>query len=132
MSQENVEIVQRVVAASQRGDGPTAIAAFDPKVALDQSRVLDGGVSHGHDGVRAYFRRWFGTWEDLEITPERFIDVDDNRVLVLLKFTGTRKGKWRSREHEHSRCVHAGARQDRADDGLPPPVGRPQSRGASE
>src|SRR5437899_7782209 len=92
MSQENVEIVQRVVAASQRGDGPTAIAAFDPKVALDQSRVLDGGVSHGHDGVRAYFRRWFGTWEGLEITPERFIDVDDNRVLVLLKFTGRGKG----------------------------------------
>ena len=87
-----MEIVQRVVAASGRGDWPTAIAAFDPKVELDQSQAVDGGVFHGHEGVGAYFRRWFGTWDELQITPERFIDVDDNRVLVLLKFTGRGKG----------------------------------------
>ena len=92
MSQENVEIVQRLVAAVQRGDLPVVMAAYDAEVELDQSHMVDGGVFHGHDGVRAFFRRWFGTWDELQITPERFIDVDEDRVLVLLELKGRGKG----------------------------------------
>jgi ketosteroid isomerase-like protein len=89
MSQENVEVVQEMMDATQRGDRPVAIAAFHPEVELDQTRMPDGGVYHGADKVWSFYRRWFGSWEGVEIAPQRFIDVDDNRVLVLLEFRGT-------------------------------------------
>jgi ketosteroid isomerase-like protein len=91
VSHENVEIVRRAVAAAQRGDWPAVMEAYDREVELDQSRVVDGGVFHGHDGVSSFFRRWFGTWDELEITAQSFIDVDDDRVLVLVELMG--KGK---------------------------------------
>jgi SnoaL-like domain len=49
----------------------------------------DGGVYHGADKVWSFYRRWFGSWEGIEIAPQRFIDVDEERVLVLLEFRGT-------------------------------------------
>ena len=47
MSQENVEVVQTLVAASQRGDWEAALDTYDPAVELDESRMPDGGVYHG-------------------------------------------------------------------------------------
>jgi hypothetical protein len=48
MSQENVEIVQALVAASQRGDWEAALDNYDPAVELDESRMLDGGLTEAY------------------------------------------------------------------------------------
>jgi ketosteroid isomerase-like protein len=91
MSQENVEVVKGVVEAAMRRDWDAAMAAYDEGVVLDQTRLPDGGVYHGHEGVRAFFGQWFGAWNDLEIEPERMIDRGD-QVIVILRFRGTGKG----------------------------------------
>jgi ketosteroid isomerase-like protein len=91
MSQENVEVVQALVAASQRGDWDAALDHYDQAVELDQSRMLDGGVYYGRDGVRDFFTDWFGTWDRLVITPERFLDAGE-RVVVVLQIAGVGKG----------------------------------------
>ena len=80
MSEENVEIVRRISKAAQRGDWDGATRDYDHGVILDQSRMPGGGVYHGHEGVREFYGRWFGAWEDLRIESERLIDAGDQVV----------------------------------------------------
>ena len=88
MSQENVEIVREMVAAAQRGDWQAAIAPFHQAAELDVRRMPDGGTYHGADEVWSFFGRWFGHWDRLEITPRRIVDVDADRVLVVVELRG--------------------------------------------
>jgi ketosteroid isomerase-like protein len=80
MSQENVEIVRRIIEAAQRGDWDAAMRDYDQAVILDQRRMPGGGVYHGHEGVREFYGRWFGAWDDLRIETERLIDAGDHVV----------------------------------------------------
>ena len=90
MSRENVEVVKSLVAATQRGDWEAALGKYDPAVVLDMSRFPGGGMEAGREGTR-FFRQWFGTWDRLEVTPERFIDAGDH-VVVMLRIAGVGKG----------------------------------------
>jgi hypothetical protein len=60
MSQENVELVQRIIQAFMRQDWATALGGFDESVELHQSRMPGGGVFHGHDGMSAFYARGSG------------------------------------------------------------------------
>ena len=91
MSRENVDVVQALVAAAGRGDWDVALRAYDPSVELDVSSMPGGGVYSGHDGVRTFFRQWFGAWDQLRVTPEEFIDSGD-QVVVILRISGVGKG----------------------------------------
>ena len=55
MSQENVEVVRRIIEAAQRGAWDTAIGGYDEAVVLDQSRMPGGGIYYGHQGVRDFY-----------------------------------------------------------------------------
>jgi ketosteroid isomerase-like protein len=90
MSQENVEIVAEVFRSAQT-DWERVSAWLDPEVRLDQSRFPDGGIYHGRAALRDFYRRWFGTWDELRITPERFLH-EGNRVIILLTLEGRGKG----------------------------------------
>lgn len=83
MSQENVEVVRHIIESARRGDFEAALSGYDDAVVLDQSRMPDGGVFRGRDGVLAFYTRWFGAWTDLRIEPERYIDAGDAVVVVL-------------------------------------------------
>ena len=89
MSQENVEIVKEIFRFAQ-SDWERVRARLDPKVRLDQSRFPDGGIYHGRDALRDFYRSWFGTWDELHVTPERFLEKGD-QVVVLLTLTGRGK-----------------------------------------
>jgi ketosteroid isomerase-like protein len=89
MSQENVEIVKEIFRFAQ-SDWERVGATLDPKVRLDQSRFPDGGISHGRDAFRDFYRRWFGTWDELHVTPERFLEKGDQ---VVALFTLEGRGK---------------------------------------
>jgi ketosteroid isomerase-like protein len=61
------------IAALARGELDLSLA--DPDVEWDASRLSDmipdlAGVYRGHDGVRAYWRRWFEAWSRLEFDFE--------------------------------------------------------------
>ena len=72
MSQENVEIVQRVYDAAGQRDADGIFALYDPEVELDASRLglADRDVYHGHDGLRSLFRELSETWGEIEYSYE--------------------------------------------------------------
>jgi len=45
----------------------------------------------GLPGVREAFRAFLGTWEDFRIGTEEYRELDDERVLVLVLFSGRGK-----------------------------------------
>ena len=66
-------------------------ALLHPDARFDQTRIPDGGVYEGREACGRFFERWFGTWDEIRLTPERFIE-DGDRVLALMKIEGRGKG----------------------------------------
>ncbi len=84
MSQENVEIVRKAFQAYARGDLGEMLANLDPDITWSPA---EEAPTHGPNAVRAYLERWESAWEELETTPEEFIDAGD-RVFVTVHFRG--------------------------------------------
>ena len=92
MSQENVEIVRRMFDAFTGGDAAAALAAFDPEIEWDTTRIVpDGDVYHGHEGVARFFRRWLGTWEESAQELKELIDAG-HQVIAAIRESGRGKG----------------------------------------
>ena len=89
MSQENVELVREIIAAVP--DWNTVSALLHPDVRFDQTRIPGGGIHQGLEECGRFFERWFGTWDEIRMTPERFIE-DGDRVLALMTIEGRGKG----------------------------------------
>lgn len=75
MSQENVEIVEGFVEAFRSRDHERPFAFYDPKIEWDATELAEvipdlAGIYHGHDGVRAFWRRWLSAWKDLQFEHE--------------------------------------------------------------
>jgi ketosteroid isomerase-like protein len=91
MALENVEIIEGMLEAAERGDWDTTMAAYDPAVELDQSRFPDGGIYSGREGVRKFFEEWFGAWEELRVESQGVVAVPDGRVISLIRISGRGK-----------------------------------------
>ena len=99
MSQENVEIAQRLwekfQAGLERGDPG---AWFDPEAVADDfewivSTPLNGrSVWPGREGFVEFIRTWTEQFEDWSIWVERWIDAGEDRVVALTRQTATGKG----------------------------------------
>jgi ketosteroid isomerase-like protein len=89
MSEENVEIVQRSIAAFE-DDEETWLRAIDPShvwYPLEEGNT----PSHGLDAARAVRTRWLESWESHEIDVEEILDHGDS-VVACLHLIGTGKG----------------------------------------
>jgi ketosteroid isomerase-like protein len=89
MSQENVEIIRRSVAAFE-DDEETWLTAIDPShvwYPLEEGNV----PSHGLDAARAIRKRWLEGWESHRIDIEEILDRGDS-VVACLHLRGTGKG----------------------------------------
>jgi ketosteroid isomerase-like protein len=101
MSEENVEIVQRFI--DQARDNPDAVwSIFDEDVEweLDPTALALPDfppVSHGPDGVRDFFRRLVGAFEDWDYEVEELIAASD-AVVVRIHHWGRGKGSGASVE----------------------------------
>jgi ketosteroid isomerase-like protein len=74
MSQENADALKQAIAAA--GDRPEEFfAIFDEDVVWVPSGRLPVGTIYGRDGVREFFRRWVGTWEDYSWETKECIDA---------------------------------------------------------
>jgi ketosteroid isomerase-like protein len=94
MSQENLEIVRRVYCRPLSLD-PDLLAGLaelaTPDTVFDFTDAYpDGRVVRGVDGVRQIAANW--PWDALRFDPERFLDVDGQRVLVFVRATATGMG----------------------------------------
>ena len=89
MSEENVEIVRRIYL------NPAALtdaAPMAPDAEFDFTAVYpDQPVMRGIEAMRSF--RDAGPWgRSQHFQPERYLDVDDERVLVLVRATATGRG----------------------------------------
>jgi ketosteroid isomerase-like protein len=90
MSQENVEIVRRMIEgflAFQNGDsnGMTAVVAvLDPEIEWHGTvgGLDEGRVAHGYEEVARAFAENFEAWETLVLESERYIDAGDDVVVL--------------------------------------------------
>jgi ketosteroid isomerase-like protein len=87
----NLDLVRSIFAGWERGDWSSADWA-DPEIEF----AMIGGLVEGRwTGIAEMGRAWgtmLNAWEDLRADPEKFRELDDGRVLVLLRNTGRGKG----------------------------------------
>jgi ketosteroid isomerase-like protein len=87
MSQENVEIVRRVIDARNRGDRDAAFAYAAPDIEFDFS-TSTGPWAGIYRGVEATMRLWDGmdeAFSEFRWEPQEFIDAGD-AVVVTMRF----------------------------------------------
>jgi ketosteroid isomerase-like protein len=79
VSKENIDLVRRSIEAYNRRDFETLEALNHPDIELDwtASRGFQAGVYRGWEEVMAFYRNFLGTFEKVEIEPERFIETGD-------------------------------------------------------
>src|SRR5437773_10348520 len=88
MSRENVEVIQRSIAAFEN-DEETWLAAIDPShvwYPLEEGNT----PSHGVDAARGIRKRWLESWGSHRIDVEEILDGGDS-VMAWLHLTGTGK-----------------------------------------
>jgi len=92
MSQENVEIVRRGYESINRGDLGAAFEQVAADFVLDLSSLYpDAPVLRGANELM----RWVygGPWGgSVRLEPERFFDIDAERILVFVRVTATGEG----------------------------------------
>jgi ketosteroid isomerase-like protein len=84
MSQENVEVVKGIYQSTGRRDWEAVMAKYSPDVELDSSVFPGGGVYTGLDGIREWFRQWFGAWEEYRDDMEAARAYADPEVEVYV------------------------------------------------
>ena len=92
MSQENVEIVERAIAAYSRRGEALDEHLFDPEMEVWESPELPGEFAGtGYDNLVRARDRVLDSFEEWSIESERFFDLGD-RVLAFIRFRGSGKG----------------------------------------
>jgi ketosteroid isomerase-like protein len=95
MSQENVEIVRTVYERTTRGKGANTLDLYDPEVEVVAGGALGhlvgGGIYHGHDGVRQFYRSYYDAWEHVSYDVRELIDAGEQVVSVV-----TNRGRGRA------------------------------------
>ena len=88
---ENLDLVRAIFSSWEKGDFSSADWA-DPEIRY----VMHGGLStESTTGVAGMAEAWASmlrAWDDLRAVPEEIREIDEERVLVLLKNEGTGKG----------------------------------------
>ena len=87
---EQLQLLREGIEAWNRGDWETALEGIHEDVEWRISQPLFDIplVSHGHDGVREFWRRWTEIWEHIEIEPERTVPIDGGVAAFI---------RWRAR-----------------------------------
>jgi ketosteroid isomerase-like protein len=80
MSQENVQLVRRLLDARDRGDIPAALACFDPEVEFIPLRAATEGIYRGHAGIEQFVTDTAENFEGFQPHYE-LVDLGD-RVLA--------------------------------------------------
>ncbi len=94
MSQENVEVVERVrrlFAAFNERDWDALSAELDPEV--EYAPVEEHATFHGHEAFTDYLERWLEAWETFSVEAEEIeITPAEDHVFIALRFRGSGKG----------------------------------------
>jgi len=86
MSEENLEIVRGMYEAFYRFDVDGTLAYYDPEVVIDASRVVDGELGRGHEGVYRFIAGWVGTFDEWREEIEEMRDLGTQVYVVARQF----------------------------------------------
>jgi uncharacterized protein len=83
MSQENVDVVHRSIAAFNRRDFEALRVLYHPDARVDwsSSRGLQAGIYQGLEEVLGFYRSFLEMFEQVDIEPDRFIESGDSVVV---------------------------------------------------
>jgi ketosteroid isomerase-like protein len=88
MSQENVEITQRMIDAYNYGDVGTLADLATPDFEwLTSMGAIEGEIFRGRDGIEAYFANLSNAGEELRLYADEFRDLGE-RVVWLGRIRG--------------------------------------------
>ncbi|HEY0517027.1 MAG TPA: nuclear transport factor 2 family protein [Solirubrobacteraceae bacterium] len=86
MSQQNVEIVERLYEAWAREEIPGPPELLDPDIEyVNPGGAIEPGTRRGLPAFTAAIEKLFEGWETWEMEPEQFCDVDA-RVAVVMRY----------------------------------------------
>ena len=93
MSQENVEIVRDYWKAFAAGGLDAVTEVWDPEI---DWRAIEGapddvGEMHGREAVRRYLQDWVDMFEGLTVVAEELLEVEDQRVVAVIRVSGRAK-----------------------------------------
>ena len=92
MSRENVEIVDRAIAAYGRRDEALDRSLFDPEIEVWESPELPGEFAgKGYDNLVRGRETVLDSFEDWSVESEKFFDLGE-RILVFTRFRARGKG----------------------------------------
>jgi ketosteroid isomerase-like protein len=89
MSQDNVRLVERAIAAINARDIEGYLACCTEDVKLETPVAAVGGVYEGIDGIRRYFADIEEAGPDFRIELGGVEEVDSKRVLAFIRFSST-------------------------------------------
>ena len=87
MASANLDVVRSIYSGWERGDFCSAAWA-DPDI---EYLVVDGPEPsrwNGLEGMAEGWRDWLRAWEDFRAEPEKYIDLGNERILVLVRNSG--------------------------------------------
>jgi ketosteroid isomerase-like protein len=90
MSSANLDLVCSIFAAWEQGDY-SSVEWADPEIEFALADGPDPGSWTGVDGMVEGWRALKSTWEDFRAEATEYRDLDDERVLVLVQFSGRAK-----------------------------------------
>jgi ketosteroid isomerase-like protein len=85
-----VDLVRSIFAAWERGDFSSTRWAH-PEIEFVRADRPERGSSIGVDGMADSWRDFLGAWEKLRVEPGEYRELDAERVLVLVQWTGRGK-----------------------------------------
>jgi ketosteroid isomerase-like protein len=87
MSAADVEIVQRIYDAVARRDVETPFGLYDPEISWEmiggEEQVGVDRVSHGHEGVRRFWRAWLDSFGVVDFDVLRLVEHGDEVVALI-------------------------------------------------
>jgi ketosteroid isomerase-like protein len=99
MSEENVEMIRRGVAAWNEGDIELVLSLFHPESEFRPEQTDDGQpifpgldpLYSGHNGFRRFWDDWNAIFEEMSQEIERTAS-DQDHVVILARFHGVARG----------------------------------------
>jgi ketosteroid isomerase-like protein len=87
VSAEHLALVRSIYTSWERGDFSSNEWA-DPDVEFSYAGGPETQVWRGVQGMAEGYREWLRAWRDFRAEPEEYIELDDERVLVLVHNSG--------------------------------------------
>jgi ketosteroid isomerase-like protein len=86
----NLDLVRLIFADWERGDFDSTEWA-DPEIEYVFADGPTPGTSRGMAGMAEVWRDWLSAWDGLSVEAEEYRELDDERVLVLSRYSGRAK-----------------------------------------